>query len=165
MDGELPLLALPISVKDGATPCSNVAVLNISSEFFAVVLDCDYQNDPLGLLALINSKSIEAAPKSRVQFYKADFKPGCEDGEIEVVLYEKTGRTNWTAFATGGEWYPIRVVITSDDTQILMTLRPTASFARQRFLDGVQIPLAYTYLRTLSPNATQPVGAGSVERA
>lgn len=147
--GELPLLALAISAKDEETPCTNTAVLNISSEFFAVVLDCDWQNDPLGLLALINKASYDNAPKLNVQFWKADFRPGCTDGAIEVVLYERTGRTNWSAFATGGEWYPIRVVINSEDTMFLMTLRPTAKWARQRFLDGVTIPLEYSYLRTL----------------
>lgn len=140
----LPLLALPIGTPEvDDQGCNTNAVLVINSAFLETVLDCDVNNDPLGLLALVNRKSIENAGRLNIQFYKMDFQPGCTDNQIKLTLFEKMGRTAPLAALTGGKWPPLLIDVDSGPTKFTLTLRKTASYTKSAFLDGVSFDIPY----------------------
>jgi len=150
----LPLLALPIGTLGSEdNGCNRNAVLVINAAFLETVLDCDENKDPLGLLALINRKSLENAGSLNIQFYKMDFQPGCGDNQIKLILFEKMGRTALFAALTGGQWPPLLIDVESKADKFTLTLRKTVFLSKSSFLDGISFDIPYDLALTKPSNA------------
>ena len=134
----LPLLALPIGVGAEGSGCTPDTALVLTSGFFKTVLDCSKDNDPLGLLALVNKRAAEKSPIS-IEFYQMDFEPGCDQNEIELTLYENV------RFRTG-KWPVVRVTVNAYSDRMQFTLHKTSSFSKSLFLEGVTFPVMYASL-------------------
>ena len=131
---ELPLLALPTLATD---VCNDTAVFKLSPKFFAAVLNCTKENDPLKLLQNLNGLSWNWTAKRGPQFYRADFTAGCKEGELKVVLYQKDSSGT-------GEWDPVRVTLASSDDRFTIKLH----FDNKKFLNWLPaISIKYTDIR------------------
>lgn len=80
---------------------------------------------------------------SDIQFYKMDFQPGCKDNQIQLILFEKMGRTNPFGTLLGSQWAPLLIDVVSGPAKFTLTLRKTASFQKSAFLDGVSFDIPY----------------------
>lgn len=133
----LPLLALPAGGEETPVACNSVVKLHRA--LFETVLDCSLDNDPMGLLAMLNKKV------SPVKFYQMDFKPSCVDNQIQLILYEDA---SWLLNWKPGAWDPIVVDVTSGEGSLTLLLRFKSSnfFAKGKLVNNVTMDIPYTSL-------------------